>query len=367
MSLASLPNELLFEIFYDAAYTSCPIPSTHFDAIGIQPSIACICHRLRDVVGRVLYTHPRIRGYSTMRRFVLYLHRHPELAVFIKTFAFTLKGDGSHYIIWSSLHIPFLPNCLEMHISPEDEDPNSVGALPFIEILTWATNCPKLGVIALCGAVDGALDSGQTDYEEYALALPVAKLDLDLPRSLHTLRLEKLTSIEEGEQFWALCPSWMTHLSITGDGRGILEEFSMSNLDDLESAARHVTCLQMRNIPDDVVLAVPTIFHSLETLDLEFPFSVGKDVWPCLSLFRIYILWQGLIVDALHWPLELIGEWLTSGAAPALERLLICPILGASSKESDWEGALTSADQEALQLRDACCSRGIELALQITG
>lgn len=372
MSLTSLPNELLVKIFYDAAYTPkrSAIPRwkrPKFDPIEIQPCAAATCRRLHDVVIRVLYSHPQIHGYYIMQRFSLYLHSHPDCAAYIKTLAFALEGDsdayGSDYYLWSTVRIPFLPNCLELYVLPWSGNPEVM--MPFVEVLIWATYCPKLTSILLSETINGELDGGQRE-SRLKRTSTIEDLSVNLPQSLHILKLERLwMDIDHVEQLWALCHPWMTHLFISGGNYREGEDLALSDLEGIEDAALCVTSLLVRTMNTEVGTAIPQLFLRLEIIDVEFPFPLEEGIYMCLRTLHVHISWSEHIIQPVGSPFDPIKEWLTAGAVPILERLVLSPITEEPDLDVDWERDLPSRLQESLkQVKIVCRSRNIVLELR---
>lgn len=170
-----------------------------------------------------------------MQKLSRMLHRYPERAALVKTLAFTVGDKISRYV-WGSLCIPFQPNCTEIHIIPGEfvEHGKPQAIMPFAEILCWAANCPNLTLLRLQGIVNGTFRTADDEYNDdnpYYEEDPmptIENLNLDLPRSLKTLRINDIPykwwdqysdniSPIMMDHFWSLCSPWVENLLIDGD------------------------------------------------------------------------------------------------------------------------------------------------------
>jgi hypothetical protein len=300
MSLTNLPDETLLRILRLTATQRTVKGSKSSIFSAVHWNVLLICRKVYPVAVEAVYECVYVTGFTRARQLVSVLHKSPTIASYVRI----LGLDDYTYPQMRALELqlPLIPRCVELWTRPSRYPVDRGATKNLIEvILTWASVCPRLRILAIEGLLDEDLCYLSSEKPPFKLKLP---------RTLRNLHLLDC-AVTNTHKLWSMCPSTVESIHISG---------FTSNLEGIESLSPQLKALTLTKGVGHLSQKALHSLQGLQSLSCTDLHVLGAQIWPNMPVLRVAIGAWGLCnVDLLPKILSL----LQMGHCPALQELVV--------------------------------------------
>lgn len=366
MSLLYLPDELVLRIVEDALVkTPYIVPVRAYGFLTMS-------RRLYHISQPLLYAMPEIRGHERIENFCATIRERQDLAAMVDTLEvdFTTNWNEEH-VRWtpeqaSSLELPVLPRCTELHIQPTDswvpdsdstdgvEAPPISLCLPMKQIFGWVARCPQLKMLHIASL---------QAFTRPPLTIPSSIFDAItiVPPSLTEFVLSDFT-LSEAETFalWRMCFPWVKKLQLQIlPGYTPLRGSHLNGIDALSDCLQDFTLISSDSVQyiDGPMLheEIPIKMPFLTSLSYPLPEECSfNSMYPNLRTL------EAILPSDAQLPIQALADAVAQGRVfPRLRKLMIYGVRSGPPK-----GPTSTVMIIRDQLAKSCADRGIKFMSQ---